>query len=111
MTTHAVLDHHLQSLGSGDVSAVIADYSEDSVLLTANGPIKGIKLLDGFFRGFLSTMPQFMAGFRMLRQEVIGEIAYIVWESPKYTPLGTDTFLIRNGKILTQTFACHMLKP
>ena len=55
-------------------------------------------------------MPQFMAGFRILRQEVIGQIAYIVWESPKYSPLGTDTFLIRDGKILTQTFAAHMLK-
>ena len=109
-STDAVLDHHLQSLGSEDVSAVIADYTGDSVLLTANGPIKGIKLLDDFFHGFLSAMPQFMAGFRILRQEVIGEIAYIVWESPKYSPLGTDTFLIRDGNILTQTSAAHMLK-
>jgi ketosteroid isomerase-like protein len=109
-STHAVLDHHLQSLGSGDVNAVIADYTEDSVLLTANGPIKGTKALDAFFRGFLSAMPEFMAGFRMVRQEVLGDIAYIVWESPKYAPLGTDTFLIRGGKILTQTFAAHMLR-
>ena len=55
-------------------------------------------------------MPHFMAGFRLLHQEVTGEIAYIVWESPKYAPLGTDTFRIRDGKILTQTFAAHMLK-
>ena len=55
-------------------------------------------------------MPEFMAGFKMLRQEVLGEIAFIVWDSPKYTPLGTDTFLIRDGKIVTQTFAAHLLK-
>lgn len=107
-TTQAVLDHHLQSLGAGDVPAVIQDYTDDSVLLTPNGPVKGLKALDDFFRGFLSAMPEFMGGLRMLRQDVVGEVAYIVWESPKYTPLGTDTFVIRNGKIATQTFAAHL---
>ena len=108
--THAVLKHHLHSLGIGDVPAVMADYTEDSVLLSITGPIKGTQALDLFFREFLSSMPEFMFGFRILRQDIVGEIAYIVWESPKYAPMGTDTFLIRYGKILTQTIASYMLK-
>ena len=29
-------------------------------------------------------------------------------ESPKYVLLGTDTFVVRNGRIVTQTFAAHL---
>ena len=108
-SSHAVLGHHLQPRGFGDASSVIADYREDSALLT-NGPIKGTKALDDFFGGFLSAMPEFVAGLRMVGQAVHGEIAYIVRESSKYAPLDTNTFLIRDGKILTQTFAAHTLK-
>ena len=107
-TTQAVLDHHLQAIGAGDVPALLLDYSEDSVLLTPNGPLKGLKALGEFFGGFGSAMPDFMDGFRMLRQEVVGDVAYIVWESPKYVLLGTDTFVIRNGRIVTQTFAAYL---
>ena len=48
--------------------------------------------------------------FEMIKQIIDGEIAYIVWtlESEQVKViLGTDTFVIRDGKILTQTFAVH----
>jgi hypothetical protein len=41
----------------------------------------------------------------MVRQDVDGEIAYIAWKAEPFTPLATDTFVIRNGKICVQTFA------
>ena len=78
------------------------------MLLTPNGPVRGLKALEAFFSVFGQTMPDFMDGFRMLRRDVVGEVAYIVWESPKYVLLGTDTFLVRNGRIVTQTFAAHL---
>jgi len=107
-TTEAVLDHHLQAVASGDLKGVLADYTEDSVLLTPNGPLKGLKALEEFFGAFGQNMPDFMDGFRMLRRDVLGDVAYIVWESPKYVLLGTDTFVVRNGRIVTQTFAAHL---
>ena len=106
-TTEAVLDHHLQAIASGDLKGLLADYTEDSVLLTPNGPLQGLKALEGFFGAFGQNMPDFMDGFRMLRRAVVGDVAYIVWESPKYVQLGTDTFVVRNGRIVTQTFAAH----
>jgi len=45
-------------------------------------------------------------------QEVHGDVAYIVWEAetPRFSILmGTDTFVVRNGKIAVQTFAAHMV--
>ena len=48
------------------------------------------------------------ASFEMLREEVEGEVAYLVWKAEtadhRYE-LGTDTYIVRNGKIVTQTFA------
>jgi hypothetical protein len=46
--------------------------------------------------------------FEMLRQDVDGEVAYIVWKAETAAnrfELGTDTFVVRNGKIVIQTFA------
>ena len=50
--------------------------------------------------------------FQMSKQAVEGEVAYIVWSasSPKYdVPLGTDTFIVRDGKIMFQTFAGQII--
>jgi hypothetical protein len=44
--------------------------------------------------------------FEMLRQEVDGDSAYIVWRAEtadNIFELGSDTFIVRNGKIVTQT--------
>ena len=50
--------------------------------------------------------------FDMKCQEVHGDVAYIVWkaETPKLVvEMGTDTFVVRNGKIAVQTFSVHMV--
>jgi hypothetical protein len=41
----------------------------------------------------------------MHRQEIVGEVAYILWERQPQISCATDTFVVRNGKILVQTFA------
>jgi len=44
----------------------------------------------------------------MLRQDVEGDVAYIVWKAETADnrhELGTDTFVVRDGKIVAQTFA------
>ena len=35
------------------------------------------------------------------------DAAYITWNIGREVPLGTDTFVVRNGKIALQTFAMH----
>ena len=105
--TQAVLQHHLQSAGES-VDAVMADYLEESILIAPEATYRGtaeirsffIELLEGSTRGFLNT-------FKMKRLEVIGELAYMVWEAKPWFPFATDTILVREGKIVLQTFAAH----
>ena len=46
--------------------------------------------------------------FDMVRQKLDGDVAYIVWKAEtadnRYE-LGTDSFVVRDGKIAAQTFA------
>jgi hypothetical protein len=107
--TAAVLAHHLQSVGAGDLDEIMADYAADAVLCTPNGALRGHDQIRPFFAGLPEILPaDFWEKFEMIRQESDGEIAYIVWTAGSAAPLGTDTFVIRDGAIIVQTFAAHM---
>ena len=112
MSTQDVLDHHLQSFGSGDIDETMKDYTDDSVLMTADGRLTGKAAIREAFEGFYSGL--FKPGtyeFTMDAMDVEGEIAFIAWHSTNdgaEVPLGTDTLLIRDGKISIQTFAAKV---
>ena len=106
-----VLMHHLQAIGEGDIDAIMADYAEDAVLFTPTGALRGHDEIRPLFEAMVADILPPGSTFEMLQQIIEGEIAYIVWsaESANYKmPLGTDTFIIRDGKIQTQTFAAQM---
>ena len=107
--TNAVLDNHLAAAQRGDVEAVLNDYSENSVLFLPQGPVRGIAELHEFFKAFLTKPPSgFPKDFELIRRDVDGEVAYIVWKAEPGVQLATDTFLVRNGKIMVQTFAASL---
>ena len=44
----------------------------------------------------------------LLQQDLGGDTAYIMWKAESADnvfEIGTDTFIVQNGKIVTQTFA------
>ena len=107
--TNAVLDNHLDAGLRGDLDAVLSDFSEDSVLFLPQGPIRGIAGLREFYESLLSHPPAgFPKAFKLLRRDVDGEVAYIVWKAEPGVLLATDTFVVRNGKIMIQTFAASL---
>lgn len=108
-----VLHHHLAAFGAGDVDEIVADYTEDAVLITANGVTRGVDALRTAFSGFFAGL--FAPGtyeFALDSERVEGEVAHITWHATCSTteiPLGTDTFVIRDGKIVAQTFSAQMV--
>ena len=107
-SSKAVLEHHLQSVGAGNLDEIMADYAADAVLYTPTGPLRGTAEIRGFFTALPDILPPgFWENFKMVRQDVEGEVAYMVWASEPGYPLGTDTFIIRDGRIVIQTFAAH----
>jgi hypothetical protein len=68
--------------------------------------VRGLDELRTFFDGFIrNSPPELFDAFRLIRQDVDGEVAYIVWKAEPYITMATDTFVVRNGKIMVQTFA------
>ena len=107
--TEATLAHHLQAFGEGSIDGILSDYTEDSILFAPDGPVHGLDEIRTFIEAFVNNMPPgMMEAFEMIRQDVEGEIAYIVWKAEPFVPLGTDTFIVRDGKIVVQTFAAYM---
>jgi ketosteroid isomerase-like protein len=103
--TEATLAHHMQSLGGGLLEAVLSDYTEDSVIFTASGMVNGLAKIRAFFDSSIkNTPPAVWAAFTMIRQDIEGEVAYILWKAEPFIALATDTFVVRNGKIQAQTF-------
>jgi hypothetical protein len=107
MTTEAVLRNHLQAARIG-VDAIMQDYTDQSVLITHDATYRGLAEIRRFFTALFQELP---AGFfdtvTMQRQEIVGEVAYILWQREPVITQATDTFVVRNGKILVQTFAAY----
>lgn len=52
-----------------------------------------------------------VATFSMNQESIEGEYAYIVWSAETADngyEIGTDTFVVRDGKILAQSFAARL---
>ena len=102
------LNHHLQSFGEGNIDEIVADYTDDSVIIFESNLIKGLDNIRAFFSDFIgNTLPP-GSEFEMKHTQIVGYIAYIVWvaSTDKLSfKLGTDTFVIIDGKILQQTIA------
>lgn len=106
--TGAILTHHMQALGAGMLDALMSDYGEDSVIFTPNGPVHGVGEIRAFFEAIIRNQPAgLMEAFALARQDVVGDVAYIVWKAAPFILLGTDTFVVRDGRIAVQTFATY----
>jgi ketosteroid isomerase-like protein len=107
-TTASVLDHHLDAFGSQDLDAVLADYDDDSVIVTPDGTFRGLDEIEELFAGLFAEFSTEGASITMRERTVEGDFAYIIWEGD--TPendyeFATDTFHVPDDTITFQTFA------
>ena len=110
-TTNDVVNQHLKCFSERDLKGVLADYSPDAVLFIPDRPLKGLAEITPFFQTFLAEFAKPGASFSMRHQSVDGEYAYILWsaETADHSyEAATDTFVVRNGKIVAQSFAARI---
>jgi ketosteroid isomerase-like protein len=103
-TTASVLQHHVQALVSRQLNEVLRDYCAESVLCTADGTAKGLEGIRAAFAGLLKTFPpEVSANMKNIKLDINGEYAYVIWTMPPAVKLGSDTFHVRDGKIMMQS--------
>lgn len=111
METKDILNHHLTAFGNNDLDEILKDYSEDSEVLTSDGPLKGLSAIRTFFEKLFVTIPT-GSFFEMKKSIITGSFAYIVWASESNVakiPFGTDSFFIEGTKIRLHTVGAHIL--
>ena len=107
-STKDVLDHHVRCFGAGDLAGILSDYATDAVLFTPDGPLRGSIAIRPFFETMLAEFSKPGAAIRMTHQSVDGDYAYVLWTAEtadNVYELGTDTLVVREGRILAQSFA------
>jgi ketosteroid isomerase-like protein len=99
-----VLNDHVAALLRGDLPALMADYDEDSVLMTLEGTFVGLAAIEGFFANGLAMMPNLRVN--PVGMQVHDDAVLVAWTAEFDTgsvPDGVDTFVVRDDKIRLQT--------
>ncbi len=101
----AVFSHHMSLIGTEKLDELIQDYSSESVVMSPERSFLGLEQIRAFYQAASAGLPPgFAAAFTVLRQDIQGEIVYMVWKAEPFVKSGMDTFVIRDGKILAHTF-------
>jgi ketosteroid isomerase-like protein len=105
--TEIIVRRHLQAfVEKQGLEAILNDYADSACFLTEGRAYCGKPAIREFFQGFLTALPsQAIDLFTLRRLRVQGDVAYITWSAGPGLSLGTDTFVVREGRIVAQTFA------
>jgi SnoaL-like domain len=109
--TREILAHHLECFGKLDLAGTMTDYADESRFFSHGGVLHGLDSIRKFYGTLFEEFEKPGMSFDLLQQEVDDDTAYIVWKAETADNLfeiGTDTFIVKNGKIVTQTFAGKM---
>ena len=106
--TEQALERHMSAVGSNDLDAILATYAPDALLITPERTYRGHAEIRSAWEKLLADVFTDDADFKMVRQVVAGDIAFIAWSVETKgvrVPLATDTYLVRDGRIIVQTYA------
>ena len=106
--TQTVLYHHLKTFQANDLEGVMEDYTEESILITPDRTYKGLAEIRENFASAYSALPTDGTTMTVTKSVVTRDVAYIVWKAVTPTlefKFATDTFIIVDGKIISQTYA------
>jgi hypothetical protein len=118
MSTKEVLERHLKCFGDGDLAGLLADYVPDTVVFRPfgfggpGGVAKGLTAIGPVFSVVLAEFARPGTRFEIRQQAIEGDYGYIVWEAEtaqNVYELGSDTFIVKDGKIVAQSIAAKIV--
>ena len=109
--TEAAVSEHLRCFAACDVDGIVAGYSDDAAMHTLAGTVRGHDALRQAFTSVFAEFGDPGTSFEMKQQVYDGEIGFVVWSAEtedNVYDLGIDTFVVRDGKIVAQTYAAKV---
>lgn len=111
-TTRAVVDHHMTVAAAGNIDAVMLDYAEDAIHIAPDGIVsKGKTAIRKIYAALLAGPALSLVVNKSIFERDVG---YITWTSNAGNPdeaQGSDTFVVRDGKIIIQTVVMVPRQP
>ena len=105
----AVMWDHIKAVGSGDMDKILSHYTDESLIISPDGTFKGLDNLPPFFTSWIEQVtPEMGKAFNITHQHIRDDVAYIVWNMGDAVPFATDTYVMRDDKIMIQTFAPYI---
>ena len=88
------------------------DCDSQAKFFRPNGILRSSTAIREFFSTLLEEFGKPGLSFERLREDIDGDTVYLVWKADtadnRYE-FATDTFILQNGKIVTQTFAAKIV--
>jgi hypothetical protein len=109
-TPEEAFAHHGQALGAEDLEDIVADYTEDAILVAQQKVYRGKDGARQVFTQLLSDVPQ--ASWE-LDTVFADDVLYLEWKATgggREVQDGIDTFIFRDGMIRVQTVA-YTIQP
>lgn len=103
-TPQEVFQHHIEALGAADLDEIVADYSGDAILVTAQGAKRGKPGVREGFQQLLSDLPDAEWDIKTTVYE--DDVLFLEWGADSEaarTEDGVDTFVFVDGLIRVQT--------
>ncbi|GGO93279.1 nuclear transport factor 2 family protein [Wenjunlia tyrosinilytica] len=102
---------HVRALGSGDLEAIAANFTEDAVFITRSGILRGREGVKQGIGAVLRELPN--ATWHPKNPQFAGEVLFLEWAATADEARvedGVDTFVFRDGLIHAQTVRYTLLK-
>ena len=102
-TPEEVFAHHGQALGAEDLEGILADYSDDAILIVQRTVHRGKDGARQVFTQLLSDVPQASWDLVTVFE---GDVLYLEWKATgggRKVDNGIDTFVFQDGMIRVQT--------
>ncbi|WP_246540907.1 nuclear transport factor 2 family protein [Mycobacterium spongiae] len=103
-TPQEVFAHHVQALAAGELDEIVADYTDESFVVTADGVARGADGVREVFVRLLTDVPN--ATWNVKTQIFEGDVLFLEWTADSAGSRvddGVDTFVFRDGMIWAQT--------
>ena len=101
-TPEQIIQRHVDAANRGDAAAMAGDYAEDAEILELGRAIHGRAAIQAAFEGIFGTKAKVKFTVTPTRIWSDGDTGFITWTANGGAVKGSDTYLVRRGKILAQ---------
>jgi hypothetical protein len=103
-TPQEVFQHHGAVLVAGDLDGIVSDYSDDAIIISPDGVLRGKEGVRQAFEKLLGDLPN--AEWELPTTHFEDDILFLEWKATSEKVKaedGIDTFVFRDGLIRVQT--------